>query len=118
MKCVQFWVLISLKFNSFSKNRTTTLKPEQSDTEVTQRVTQQHENTLTSTTPLVKSVLTTLKPTQQTTTYTTTQTTTTSTQDSMIISLLKDQGPQALGVSVATFAYAALGEFKRKNTFM
>ena len=53
---------------------------------------------------------TTLSTTTQTTTTIPT-TTTTTTQDSLIVSLLRDQGPQTLGVSLASLAYTVVGKY-------
>ena len=57
-----------------------------------------------------------MNTTQFTTLSTTTQTTTTiptttTTQDSLIVSLLRDQGPQTLGVSLASLAYTVVGKY-------
>ena len=54
--------------------------------------------------------LTTLSTTTQTTT--TIPTTTATTQDSLIVSLLRDQGPQTLGVSLASLAYTVVGKYQ------
>ena len=54
--------------------------------------------------------LTTLSTTTQTTT--TIPTTTTTTQDSLIESLLRDQGPQTLGVGLASLAYTVVGKYQ------
>ena len=75
----------------------------------------QHNTTLRNniTDLVTKQIITT--STSQTTTSALTTTTTVppakTTQSSMIISLLKDQGPQAVGVTVASIAYTVLGKF-------
>ena len=51
---------------------------------------------------------TTSSTTTTTTTTSTTVPTTTTTESSLFMRVLKDQGPQALGVGVASFAYTAL----------
>ena len=63
--------------------------------------------TQTTTTTTTTSTTTTTTTTTSTTTTTTVAPTTT-TDSSLLMKLLKDQGPQALGVGVASFAYTAL----------
>ena len=49
--------------------------------------------------------------TARTTTPTEITTTTSTPKDSVLIALLRDQGPQAIGISLASLAYTALGKF-------
>ena len=60
--------------------------------------------TTTTTSPTTSSSTSTIT----TTTTTIAPTTITTTESSLLMRILKDQGPQALGVGVASFAYTAL----------
>ncbi len=52
-----------------------------------------------------------LKTTTARTTTTTEITTTSTPKDALLVALLRDQGPQAVGISLASLAYTALGKF-------